>query len=605
MSSDAWAEKSDEDAGTAVSALVTKLRNEQEWRHQQQLTYASLYGGEMVRGFRPMANTFEGPPNTLSLNVVRTMIDAATARIAARNPPKPTFTTNGADHASQARAREMDKGLAGVFHVEKARAKFIRTFKSALIFGDAAICCEPWDGMPKLTRVLPGELLADERDCMDGSPPRVYRRKYYDRRVLAAAFPRDRAIIMAAKYEDDGLHEWGYDPAEDQLLVTEAWSLPTHRGADDGRYLALLGEDVLESFRWKRSRFPFARYVWDEAEVGWYGTGLAHELMGLQLDINDLLDRINDAQKYVAGFWAVERSSKVNTSHMTDERDRIVVYNGVVPQYITPNAIPQQMYDHLWQLWAKAFEVTGLSQLAATSQKPAGLSSGAALRAYRDDQSDRFIHKSMAYEDFVCEAGRLTVDVLGDLAEAGPVKIRSVTKDDLVEIDWKEAALGEEKFEFQVLPSSGIPSSPAAHIELAEDIARLQIFSPRQIATIIGRGIPDVEALVMKANANEELTEKMIAKIIETGVVEPAEPEMILDEAITIAQNAYLDYRRRGADPDRLDLVQRWIAGAIQLKKSAEPPPPPGGPPPPPPPDGPPPGEGGPPMPMPPPGAPQ
>jgi len=598
--SEAWAEKSNEKAGTLVAALVTKLRTDQEWRYQQRLVFASLYGGEMLRGFQPGANVLTGPPNTLSLNVVRTMIDAATARIAARNPPKPTFTTTGGDHASQARAREMDKGLDGVFHVERARAKFIRTFKSALIFGDSAICCEPWDGMPRLRRTLPGELLVDERECMDGEPPRMYRRRYYDRHVLAAAFPSLRSVIMAAKFEDDGLREWGYDSAEDQLLVTEAWSLPTTRGGKDGRYIALLGQDVLESFRWKRSRFPFARFVWEEPETGWYGTGLAHDLMGLQLDINDLLDRINDAQKYVAGFWAVDRASGVETSHMTDERDRLVKFTGTPPVYITPNAIPQQMYDHLWQLWAKAFEVTGLSQLAATSQKPAGLSSGAALRAYRDDQSERFIHKSMAYEDFVCDAGRLTVDVLGDLASVGEVVIRSVSRDELSFVDWKQAALGEEQFEFQVLPSSGIPNTPAALIEFAEDLAKMQIFEPRQVAGILGKGIPDIEAMVMKANANEELTEKMLSKIVETGVMETPEPEMKLDEAITVAQNAYLDYRRRGVDPARLDLIQRWISQAImmQLKKNPGPPPPPdgGGPPP-----GPPPPDAGPP---PPPGAP-
>lgn len=586
--SEAWAEKSDEDAATRVAALVTKLRTDQEWRYQQRLVYASLYGGEMMRGFGPGANIPEGPPNTLSLNVVRTMIDAATARIAARNPPKPTFTTRGGDHAAQMQAMEMDKGLEGVFHIEKARAKFIRTFKSALIFGDSAICCEPWDGMPRLTRTLPGELLVDERECLDGSPPRIYRRRYYDRQVLAAAFPQHRSIILAAKFEDDGLREWGYDPAEDQLLVTEAWSLPTTRKGRDGRYLALLGTDPLESFRWERMRFPFARFVWEEPETGYYGTGLAHDLMGLQLDINDLLDRINDAQKYVAGFWAVDRASGVEASHMTDERDRIVKFTGTAPLYITPNAIPQQMYDHLWQLWAKAFEVTGLSQLAATSQKPAGLSSGAALRAYRDDQSERFIHKSMAYEDFVCDAGRLTVDVLSDLAQAGEVVIRSVSKNALSFVNWKQASLGEEHFEFQVLPSSGIPNTPAALIEFAEDLAKMQIFEPRQVAGILGKGIPDIESLVMKANANEELTVKMLAKIADTGEMEPPEPEMKLAEAITVAQNEYLDYRRRGIDPKKLDLMQRWIAQAIMMDSRKNPPPPPGMPPgpPPPPPEG-------------------
>ncbi len=88
--------------------------------------------------------------------------------------------------------------------------------------------------------------MVDERECIDGEPRRMYSRRYVDRRVLASQFPKHREVIMAAKCEAPlSLGDWGYDPLEDQLLVVEAWSLPTRTDAEDGRYLCMLGRDVL------------------------------------------------------------------------------------------------------------------------------------------------------------------------------------------------------------------------------------------------------------------------------------------------------------------------------------------------------------------------
>jgi hypothetical protein len=587
-----WATKPDEEAARNMEAAVTRIRSEQEWRAQDRLVHATLYGSDALRGWTAddAEGDFEGgPPNQLSLNIVRTMIDAATARIAARNPPKPTFITRNQSWSDQQRAERMDAAVDGVFYQQKATNKAIRTFKAALIYGDAGVLVEPWAGKPVIRRCLPGEMLADDREAYDGEPRRIYRRRYHDRMVLASAFPKLRSFILDAQHEGDGLREWGYNPSDDQLLVSEGWSLPSYPGANDGRYLAVLGGKALESFKWERETFPYCRFVWDEPDTGWYGTGLAYELRGLQLDINDLLDRINDAQKTVAGAWMVDRGAGVDTRDFTDQRDRIVLYNGTKPEYVTPNSIPVQMYEHLDRLYSKAFEITGISQLAATSQKPAGLSSGAALRAYRDDQSERFVHKSSAYADFICDMGRRTVDTLRDLASSNKkdVVIRVVHEDrGIEEVNWKEVDLDSESSELQVLPSSGIPNTPAAALEFAEDLAKMQVFEPRQIARFLGKGIPDIKALVQRANATEELVEKMFAKIADKGVLESPEPEMLLAEAITVAQTSYLDYRRRGLSLDKLGLMSRWLQSATKMLSdqqakeaaaNAPPPPPPPG----------------------------
>lgn len=579
-----WAERSNEDGAIALAEVVRRIRQEQEPLYQDRLIHASMYGGSELAAYSggiSSGTELAAPPNQLSLNIVKTMVNAATARIAARNPPKPTFVTDGANWDARSKAEAMDKGLAGIFKLEKVRKKTVRAFRSALIYGEGILCCEPdavW-GKPRITRALPGEFLVDQGEALTGEPRRLYRRRYYDRLVLTRMFPHAKKAIMESRESDDAFREWGWNKSKDQVLVTEGWSLPTGPGATDGRYMAILGSTCLESFRWTRERFPIARFVWEEPEEGWYGTGLAQELRGIQLDINDLLDRINDAIKVVAGKWAVERDSDVNPNDITDERDGILVYAGTAPMYITPQAVPPQMFEHLWNLWSRAHEITGISQLAASGMKPAGLNSGAAIRAYREDISERFSDKSADFEEFVCDVGRLTVDSMHDLAEVGDVRVRTVTKGALEVVDWKEVELDAEAYEMSIEASSTIPRTPAAHIELAEDLGKLGIFAPTALARILGAGVPDVEAVVKRMNATEDLTEQMLADILKTGEMNgnQPEPEMDLELAIPLAQELYVDYRRQRVPSDRLGLVLDWIRAAVaqrDQKRAAAPPPP-------------------------------
>lgn len=578
-----WATKGDDEAADAVMTIAGKVLARQGSLQSERMVLGALYDGSMLRS---MTGAFEEsstgvPDNMLTLNVCKTMVDAATARIAARNPPRAVVTTEDGTWRDQLRGKRMTLAIDGAMAQQRAVNKHVRAFRTACIFGSGEILVDRWHGRLRITRARPGDFFVDERECENEEPRRLYRRSLVDRAVLASAFPRMKKQILEMSRDNSMTDElmWGLDRDTDGLVVVEGWSLPSGPNAKDGRYVAVVGGQMLESFEYDREVFPISRMCWCPPEFGWYGTGLVKELMPIQLEVNDLMDRINDAQKVVAGKWLVEAKSGVNTSHITDERDAILVYRGTAPTYITPNAIPPQMYEHLWNLWQKAFEVTGISQLSASSMKPAGLNSGVALRAYRDGESERFGPKSLDYQDMVLDTARHVVYELNAMAEEDPdLVIRYIGEDAVKTISWAKERVEEGSYDLKIQAMSGMPNTPAARLELVEQLAKMQIFEPRPLAKMLASGIPDIEAIVMEANAAEELTRKVVTHIVETGEYIAPEPEMQPEIAMTVAQQMYLDFRRRGASIDDLEDVARWINDVASIIEQKNPPPPPQGP---------------------------
>ena len=211
--------------------------------------------------------------------------------------------------------------------------------------------------------------------------------------------------------------------------------------------------------------------------------------------------------------------------------------------------------------------------------KPAGLNSGVALRAYRDGESERFGPKSLDYQDMVLDTARHVVYELNAMAEEDPdLVIRYIGEDAVKTISWAKERVEEGSYDLKIQAMSGMPNTPAARLELVEQLAKMQIFEPRPLAKMLASGIPDIEAIVMEANAAEELTRKVVTHIVETGEYIAPEPEMQPEIAMTVAQQMYLDFRRRGASIDDLEDVARWINDVASIIEQKNPPPPPQGP---------------------------
>lgn len=559
---------------------VRRIREAQEHRKLQDLIHAALYGDTTLTGFGlGSAQSIMSVTPKLSLNVVRNMVGAVASKIAAKNKPKPTFLTEAGDFDKRTQAENLEKFVGGVFYESGVYDELTACFRDACVFGTGVLGVAEEDRRAVVDRVSPTEIVVDDFEAYYGKPRNLYRRRYIDRLVLEAYYP-DHADAIAIATDDADDRELAYHTTGDMVLVTEGWHLGEKDGVPGRHAIAIDGCDLVDE-EWD-GPFPFAFLRWTKPLFGFFGVGLAFELRGIQQEINKLLMDIQKGHHLIKGHWMVLQNSML-TTQLNNDLAAIVRYTGPPPQYYAPSAIAPDVYQHLWNLYAKAFEIAGISQLNATGQKPAGLDSGAAQRAYQDIQTERFLEIGQAFEEFTVEAARQVVRCASRIG--GGYRVRAVDRRSIEFIDWKDVDLDEESYVIRVYPTSLLPSTPAGKIQWAEDMIKSGVIPPEDVLDIVD--FPDTEAYAKRLNAARRIIERNVSHILKTG--EAITPEPFDNHLLTmkIATQAYHEARLDGVDEDRLELLRRYIADTQALLPRPPPPAPPmavpGGPMPPPP----------------------
>lgn len=536
-------------------AVVKHIRSNQEYRKLNDLLHESLYGNTPSATYgRGDVRKF-APTSRLSLNVCRNMVAAVTSKIAAKNKPKPTFLTEDGNYEQRVQAENLEKFVGGVFYESRVYQAVTQAFKDALIYGTGCLKTYTENGEVCVERVSPKEIVVDDAEGARGKPRNLYHRAYVDRLVLQSVWASDdeelsRLIEVCPRDADD--IEAGYQNIADQVLVTEGW----HLGEGDaaGRHVIAIDGATLLDEEWD-GEFPFSFIRWSTDVEGFFGIGLIEELRGIQAEINKLLQQIQRGHNLIAGHWLVQQGS-VLASQINNDLASIVKYTGNPPQYQTPAIIAPEVYSHLWQLYAKAFEISGVSQLNATGQKPAGLNSGEAQRVYQDVQTERFLEVGQAYEEFVVEASRQVIRAAKRIG--GGYRVRSVGKNSIEYISWSDVDLDDDAYVIRVYPTSLLPTTPAGKLSWAQDMMQSGVMPPEDVLDVVD--FPDTEAYAKRRNAARRVIERNISHMLRTG--EPVSPEPFDNHslALRLVNEAYHEARLDGVPDDRLSLLRDYMA---------------------------------------------
>lgn len=579
-----WWTKPENEAGDDMISTVKTIRINQYYRKYEDLLYASLYGGLTLNGFGLSANNASrlNTRGRLSLNVIRNMVGAVTSKIAAKSRPRPRYLTQGGNYDLKQKAQKLEKLVAGAFYVGGYYKERVGSFRNAAVFGTGPtkIFADYDTHQVAYERTMPWELVVDDGESVYGKPRTLYQRKYYDRSVLKAIYAKDdeemaKALDTCAVDTTD--MEYAYISTADQVLVTEAWHLPSGKDADDGRHVIAVAGVTLFDEKWDDDEFPFTFMRWDNPLEGFFGTGLAEELCGIQAEINKILRQIQRGMHLIAGHWLVEKGADVSTQLINNDLAAIVKYTGTPPQYQAPSIISPEIYSHLWQLYAKAFEIAGISQLNASGQKPAGLDAAVALREYQDIQTERFLDVGTRDEDCVLDAARLTVKAIKKLAASGGgYSVMSPGKNAMELIDYADIDIEDDSYIVQVYPTSSIPSSFAGKVQWVETMRDLGQVPPEDIMGMLD--FPDTEAYAKRVGAARTLIERNISHMLTTGEVVTPEPYDNHPLAMRLVNEAYHEARLDEVDEERLQLLRDYMAATDALMNPPPPPPDPNAP---------------------------
>src|SRR5271165_734612 len=568
-----WWEEPIENLPAALFGVVKYLKYNQSIRTTQLLTSTRLYGNLTLMGlngltYSKIASVTSASSSRLTYNVVQSAIDTVVAKMA-KNKPKPLFLTSGGDYKLQRKAEKLTKFVDGIFYENKAYELGTQIFKDACIWGTGALHIFIQDDRLKFERQVITELQVDDMEAFYGFPRSLYRTRTVDRSVLLAMFPEKASVIHdadTAKPDDLG----SYPTTADQIVVCEAWHLPSRKDANDGKHVIIIDKAVLFTEKWEHAFFPFAFFHWNKKVFGFWGQGLAEQIQPMQLEINKLLWVIQRSMHLAGSFKIlVENGSKIVKEHLNNDIGSVITYTGQQPAYITPPIVQPEVYSHLQLLKQSAFEQAGISMLSAASLKPEGLDSGKALREFNNIESDRFMTVGQEYERLYTGMADVCIELAKEhFGEDGEYRVRVPDRKFIETINWKDVHMKEDEYVLQCYPISSLPQEPAGRLQTIQEMMQAGLIDPDAGRRLLD--YPDLEEEESLSNAALDYLHEILDKMVDDGEYTPPEPFDNLQAARKLALEYYAKGKCAGLEEEKLELFRRFLSQLDALNAQAQ-----------------------------------
>lgn len=560
-----WLANSKSELCNQVIDTVGFLKDQQQNRVRQASVNARLYGNIPLSNFigsnfNKMGNTNSLPVDRPTFNVIQSCVDTLVSRLT-QSKPRPVFLTDNGHYKQRNLAQQLNRFIGGEFHQTKAYELGESIIRDAAILGTGCLhIFETYDKKVGLERVLLTELLVDANDAFYGAPRSIYRMKLVDRSVAMSLLPDNKAKIERAEQAYPDTSGDSQKTASDQIMIVEGWHLPSNKDAKDGRHVIACTAGTLLDEEYDKPSFPFVFLNYSPRVVGFWAQGLSEQLTGTQIEINKLLVTISKSISLVGVPRVfVEDGSKVVKAHLNDSIGAIVTYRGTKPEYEVAPCVPAELYAQLQRLIDYAYQQSGISALAATSQKPAGLDSGEAIRNYDDLQSDRFATISKRYETLYNDLAYKMIDLAKDIAERdGEYQTVYPNKDGTQEIDLPEAKLLDNPFVIQCYDTSSLPKDPAGRLQKITEMMQAGIIDLREGRRLLN--YPDLEQVDKLEIAGEERILKILDAIVENGSFEPPDPFMDLQLANKLVVQYYNMYMACKLEESKAEKLRDWKA---------------------------------------------
>jgi hypothetical protein len=587
-----WWTLAKEHIGGAIRATVEHVQKNQSSLELQRQICARLYGGTTPGNFYGV--TYDrlqvlhpSMSGRLTYNLVAIVVDSLVSRIT-KSKVRPLFLTQGGDYRLQRRAKKLSQFADGIFYEAKFDDLAPMIFRDGCIFGDGIVHVyeDPNTGRVAIERCLASELYVDEIDGFYGNPQQMHRAKFVDRQKVIEAWATNaegkvdkdtREMIERAGSGTQTTLRNDNQFVADTVAVVESWKLPSSPTAHDGRHMITIDTGVLLDEPYEKRRFPFSRFSWKPRVYGWHGASLVEELVGTQVEMNHLLHMMQRAFRLMAAFKIVVENGTVPDQHFNDKIGTIlhVPKGSMKPEYLAPPALNPQYFQHFEQVKARGFEIARLSQMSATSQKPAGLDSGEAQRVYHDIETEGFQHVGHMYEQFHLDTIALVIDVVRDIFERenkyelrAPVGASSLPgRKFLRTIDWKQVKLDEDEYSLKCYPTSSLPQTPAGRLATVQDLTRAGFIDEATSRKLLD--FPDLAQVETLLGAAEDWIVSCLDLIIEDGKFTPPDPYMNLAMAETLGLQEYALGAANKMEAEKLENLGRWIQQVQSLKQKA------------------------------------
>jgi hypothetical protein len=306
-------------------------------------------------------------------NIVKSCVETLVSKIASQKAHPFFSTVNGSFKDIQI-VKEYQHFVDVYFPEINVNKIVSDAFRDACIFNTGVVYINR--GERKVERVMPWQVFIDPSE-------------YSYNHLTKAVYKRTKFPVSLIR--DSKLYKEAVKHNIQNITYYLYWDL------NDGKLITFVPElDYTAEETLPYNQLPFIFIFYDTPVKGTNGLSIPDLLRGIQIEINNVVRKIREAcDLSPAMTYFVPENSTIKTSKLTNRTGEIVTYtptgDGGSPVTVaTPAFVDPQNIEWLAALKQDAYELVGISQLSATSQKPQGLNSGIALQSMEDIESDRF-----------------------------------------------------------------------------------------------------------------------------------------------------------------------------------------------------------------------
>lgn len=560
----------------AVMSQVAAIIQADRGRIDSYNTFAKLYGTYTPTFWNGYQLANSGRPTApmrdrLTYNIIQSCIDSTVSKLI-KNKPKPMFLTSAGDSKVQRKAKKLDAFVYGTYYENDIYKRAPLILRDSMVFGEGIIHCYAECGQIKYERVLPYEILVDYLESHYGpdSTKSMHRIKNIDRTQLAEMWPEHAEQIAMMSGTSTFISSSSRSVA-DTVTVVESWRLPV--GNQPGRHTIVTENSILCDEDYEEDHFPFAIARFNPRLYGFYSQGMAEQLVPIQVEINRTLISIQRSL-YLGGTHKifVKAGSKVVKSHFDNMIGTILEYAGdTAPQYVVPQLVQPEIYAHLQTMVGMGYQLPGVGQLSATSQKPAGLNSGKAMRTYTDIESDRFQTIGQGYEQLLgIDLAKITVAVARkEFKNNKGIEAKVPGSRFIEKIKWADVDMTNDQYVLQVYPVSKLPNDPEGRLDTIQEMAAAGFIEPQTARRLLD--FPDLDAEENLANSQLDYLHMILDKIVEDGVFTAPDTFDNLVVARKLAMEYYSQGKLNDLAEDRLEKLRIFMQQLDDLAKAAVP----------------------------------
>lgn len=488
-------------------------------------------------------NRFEIEDDTTSSvqeNVIRSCIETLVSKIASQKVRPFINTVNGTFRDMQV-AKQAQDFFDSLYEEQNVNKIVSNAFRDACVFDKGVIFIDV--NNRKVERVLPWQVYIDPREA-----------SYNHLTQLSWKQEQYPTSLLPIKIDDE---------TPETVTYWQYWDLNKAK-----HYYYIPELNKIEEEKWTSNALPFIFINYTPPIKATSCQSVVDMLYGIQMEIDALMVKIKDASQLSTPLkYFVPEGSTVKVNKLSNRTGEVITYTATPNMTGSPVTVATEPFmDPQWmntveQLKQHAYEIVGISQLSATSQKPQGLNSGVALSTIEDIESDRFEMQLNTVIRTYVDLARLMIQVFPEDEDIlPPSKFRGT-------IHWKDIVEMRDKMSIQFSAAESLSKDPSTKLQQLQALYAAGLIPQSRIAQLMD--LPDLQLGYSIANNSINAVLAVIDDCLENDnfdVPDYIPNQMLLEEIM----NTALSLKAANNKSNEVDIQKLLQLYDIAMKKNIE-----------------------------------